>query len=48
MCRSLGALGYFEDRAYVHLLLELCPQKTLLHVLKRETVNLTKKKQYSS
>ena len=25
---------YFEDRAFVHLLLELCPQKTLLHVSK--------------
>ena len=26
--------NYFEDKAFVHLLLELCPQKTLLHVSK--------------
>ena len=25
---------YFEDRYFVHMLLELCPQKTLLHVSK--------------
>ena len=26
--------NYFEDKSFVHLLLELCPQKTLLHVSK--------------
>ena len=25
-------ISYFEDKMFVHLLLELCPQKTLLHV----------------
>ena len=27
-------LKFFEDRCFVHLLMELCPQKTLLHVSK--------------
>ena len=26
--------NFFEDRCFVHLLMELCPQKTLLHVSK--------------
>lgn len=31
---------YFEDRCFVHMLLELCPQKTLLHVSKyRKTLH---------
>ena len=25
-------LRHFEDRTYVHILMELCPSKTLLHV----------------
>ena len=26
--------NYFEDKSFVHILMELCPQKTLLHVSK--------------
>ena len=41
--------NFFEDRCFVHLLMELCPQKTLLHVSKyRKRIQEEEARYYTS